>query len=722
MKKPDMISKIGGAHYDRLKHMVLIIGVDGKVKYINAKGASLLKYPKGIMVGKSWLKHFVTKEYHKSIAERIAAAVRKKKIEESCEYSVKCGDGKLRTIRWHNTLVFDDAGKTWGILKTGEDVTAQRLAEYTLRESEENYRTLVENIFQVVYRVDFKGDIRKIYPRVYPTFANHRVKKFSGYSIEEFQSGKFTFVSQIHPDDRVEAVSRFFKMVETKKTVYRTYRFRHKNGTYKWFEDTLIPRLDKKKNVAGLFGVIYEITDKVQQLETIKEYEKFFSIASDLFCISSPDGHFTKVNQSFERVLGYSAHEMVTRPFLDFVHPDDIEKSIKEVEKFQQGSHAVNFENRFIAKDGRLVWLSWTSNPPDDKGRGFATARDITEQKIKDDRMRENEAFLDSIVDNIPDMIFVKDAKDLKFVRFNKAGEELLGYKREDLIGKNDYDFFPKEEADFFTKKDREVLKGGKLLDIPDEEIETRRKGMRYLHTKKIPLYDVNGNPEYLLGISEDITDHKLAESRIMSALVKGQDTERRRIAEELHDSLGQKLSAIKLFVETGCPGGDASSVENVKKLNVMLNEIVEEVRNISHNLMPALIEDFGLAKALHNLCKKSSKPDSARVTFQAYDVKAAIDKSVKFGVYRMAQELINNALKHADADTITVQLFQRDKTLILTVEDDGKGFNTQKTNFEKTLGISSVKSRAKALNGIFNLDSDPGYGTIASIEIPLKK
>ncbi|MBM4124858.1 MAG: PAS domain S-box protein, partial [Nitrospira sp.] len=111
----------------------------------------------------------------------------------------------------------------------------------------------------------------------------------------------------------------------------------------------------------------------------------------------------------------------------------------------------------------------------------------------------------------LPNMVFVKDATDLRFVRINKAGEDLLGHSRETLIGKNDYDFFPQAEADFFTAKDRETLASGRLLDIPDEPIQTRL-GLRYLHTKKISISDDHGSPLYLVGISEDITERKRAE------------------------------------------------------------------------------------------------------------------------------------------------------------------------------------------------------------------
>jgi PAS domain S-box-containing protein len=131
------------------------------------------------------------------------------------------------------------------------------------------------------------------------------------------------------------------------------------------------------------------------------------------------------------------------------------------------------------------------------------------EQELKDVNR-----FLDAIVENIPDMIFVKDADTLLFKRFNRAGEELLGWKRSELLGKTDHDFYPKEQADFFHAKDRETLRNRVLVDVVEEPIETKAKGLRWLHTRKVPVLDEQGNPRYLLGISEDITARKAAEER----------------------------------------------------------------------------------------------------------------------------------------------------------------------------------------------------------------
>ncbi len=148
---------------------------------------------------------------------------------------------------------------------------------------------------------------------------------------------------------------------------------------------------------------------------------------------------------------------------------------------------------------------------------------EVTERKKVEKNLKANESFLNSVIENIPNMIFVKEAEELRYVRINKTGEELLGYATKDFVGRNDYDFFPKKEADFFTQKDREVLRNKIMVDIPEETVQTRDKGSRILHTKKIPILNEQGKPEFLLGISEDITEHQQAadEKKVLAAKLR---------------------------------------------------------------------------------------------------------------------------------------------------------------------------------------------------------
>ena len=173
--------------------------------------------------------------------------------------------------------------------------------------------------------------------------------------------------------------------------------------------------------------------------------------------------------------------------------------------------------------------------------------REILERQHAEEAVRASEHFLDSIVENLPDMIFVKDAANLRLVRLNRAGEQMLGYLREELIGKNVHDLFPPHEADFFTLKDRAVLESRRMVDIPEEPVHTRR-GTRLMHTMKMPILDVHGEPRFLLGISRDITEQKAA------------DDELRRHREHLEDMIHERTAQLVVAKELADAANQAKS------------------------------------------------------------------------------------------------------------------------------------------------------------------
>ena len=153
----------------------------------------------------------------------------------------------------------------------------------------------------------------------------------------------------------------------------------------------------------------------------------------------------------------------------------------------------------FLISRGEVSWI-------------IHRVEDVTERRKSEETLKQESAFYDIVINNIPAMVFVKDAVDLRFALINRAGEELLGIDRSEYIGKSDYDFFPKEQADFFVARDRDVLRAGGLQVTPEEPINTRQRGIRFLQTRKMAVPDEHGQPKYLLALSEDITERRQAE------------------------------------------------------------------------------------------------------------------------------------------------------------------------------------------------------------------
>lgn len=239
---------------------------------------------------------------------------------------------------------------------------------------------------------------------------------------------------------------------------------------------------------------------------------------ADSVVITDPDGVIEYVNPAFEQTTGYSRGEALGRkPNLvkSGQHDDDFYQRLWETIRRGEPFREIFINRR---KNGSIYYEEKTITPlKDDKGHithYVSAGKDISSRMNAEQEARRTQHFLDAVVENLPNILFVKDAKDLRFLRFNKAAEETFGYSRTEMLGKNDYDFFPRSEADFFTTMDREALNTGELMDIPFESVQTRHQGERWLHTRKIPILDESGRPQYLLGISEDITERRLAEDR----------------------------------------------------------------------------------------------------------------------------------------------------------------------------------------------------------------
>jgi PAS domain S-box-containing protein len=230
-------------------------------------------------------------------------------------------------------------------------------------------------------------------------------------------------------------------------------------------------------------------------------------------------GVFLHVNATEAEWLGYAPDELIGKVrFLDIVAPEDRQIVLDNFPRLLEGKRTENLEYRLVRRDGTRFPVSVSAVPVMDGNNRFLHSRttmfDITDVVASRNRMAELNAFLDAVVENMPSMVFVKDASTLRFVRINRAEELMLGLPREQVIGKSDHDLFPRGQADAFVAKDREVLAARGVVNIVEEPLTVGGAEV-YLHTLKIALRDAAGNPRYLLGISHDVTDRKHAEEHI---------------------------------------------------------------------------------------------------------------------------------------------------------------------------------------------------------------
>lgn len=480
--------------------------------------------------------------------------------------------------------------------------------------------------------------------------------------------------------------------------------------------------------------------------ESEARFRAFLDNAPYLAFIKALDGRYLYTNRRFQEAFGLDQQSVLGKTDTELFPRDQADHFRANDLLVLESGTAMEFEERSLYRDGVHINLVVKFPLRDGSGRTYATGGiviDITDRKKAEDELRRSQSFTTSVVDNLPNMVFVKDVKDLRFVRLNKAGERLLGYSERELLGKNDYDFFPKTEAVYFTSKDREVLATGQLLDIPEEPINTRDGTIRFLHTKKIPITDQEGKPVYLLGISEDITERKQVEMELLhnqetlrqqrmqledltSKLITAQEEERQRIARELHDDVSQRLAALVFDVaslEQHPPLVPELIGKALEPVREQLERLSDDLHNLAYKLHPSLLEHAGLQPAIEDQVREVTKRTGLSVSLKVNHVPGSLPLDHSTCLFRVLQESLQNVVKHACATEAVVKLSGSSKGVGLSVTDNGKGFDANdKSVHQNGLGLTSMQERLRLLQGLLRVHSRPEGGTKICAWIPLKE
>ncbi|SEK11081.1 ATP-binding protein [Paraburkholderia diazotrophica] len=392
-------------------------------------------------------------------------------------------------------------------------------------------------------------------------------------------------------------------------------------------------------------------------------------------------------------------------------------------------------------------------------------AAEIAERQHAEEAVRESENFLNSIVENIPDTVFVKEASTLRFVRFNKAAEQLLGYRREELLGRSVHDLFPAEEAEFFALKDRAVLESRQMIDVPEEPVHTRH-GLRLVHTMKIPILDVRGEPQFLLGISRDITEQRHAEEELRRYREHLEDMIRERTAElavakEHADAANQAksdfLAHMSHELRTPLNGilGYAQILKHEKTLDqrqidgltviqrsgehlLSLIDDILDMAKIEAGKMELNLSDVPLERFIYFIAETIRVKATEKGLAFASEMAPNLPAGVRMDEIRLRQVLLNllsNAIRFTEQGSVRLSLgFTPPARLRFEVRDTGIGIDETRLEaifrpFEQVsearqrfggtgLGLAISRQLVRLMGGDIHVESRCGTGSTFSFEL----
>ncbi|HJV05469.1 MAG TPA: PAS domain S-box protein, partial [Actinomycetota bacterium] len=499
--------------------------------------------------------------------------------------------------------------------------------------------------------------------------------------------------------------------------------------------------------VVGRVWSFRDVTERERAVRELRRAERDYRLLVErlpaIVYVAEPgaEGTWHYVSPQVKPLLGYAPEEWTDHPelWIGLVHPADRGQVLAAERRTVKTGAPFEAEYRLIARDGRVLWVRDEAILVPHEGgtpRLHGVMLDVTERRRAEEGLRASEARATAVVQTALDCVVVMD-HDGRIVEFNPAAERTFGHRREDIVGRPVADLIPERlrQAHFDGLR--------RFRETGEDRILGRRielQGLRADGTEfpvELSITHVDG-ADIFVGYLRDITERKRAEEEIrrnldllqrtdahrrelLSRLVDAQEEERRRLAGEIHDDSVQIMSAVGVRLETlrrKLAGGPHT--EAVEGLQRTVEEAIGRLRHLLFELRPPALDREGLIPALRMLVDRIEPQPGQRFGIHS-DLAVEPAPEARLVLYRIAQEALTNARKHAGPGEVTLSLVERDRGALLRIRDQGHGFDPRASTMTPGhIGLSSMRERAEMAGGWLRVDSAPGRGTTVEAWVPL--
>ncbi|HTD93312.1 MAG TPA: PAS domain S-box protein [Chitinophagaceae bacterium] len=484
-----------------------------------------------------------------------------------------------------------------------------------------------------------------------------------------------------------------------------------------------------------------DITERKQAEDALRQNEDRIRLIIDTIPIMAwafrPDGTVDYANQRWLDYAGVDAFEEPNR----IIHPEDFPAAMEKWLEHMITAKAYEDEMRLRRADGEYRWFLVRSAPAHDElgnlVKWYGVCIDIHDSKQAEDELRLAYQGLSYHVENSPLAVIELD-KDLFVKRWSNRAEEIFGWKASEALGKNVYDpSFPIiyiEDVPEVDKINEQLMKGIVDRNLSRNRNYTKDGNIIYCEWYNSVLRDEHGDVITILSLVLNVTERKKTEDtlqqsyeeirRLTEHLQKIREEERRYIAREIHDELGQQLTAIKMdvaWIDKKMPDESIDIKRKLKNIISLLDGSNQSIRRILSELRPRILDDHGLLEGIEWLGQQFAETTGIPVKLTVPEKDIIVSEQIATCIFRVCQEALTNITRHSHAKKVSNSITIVEKSIVLVIEDDGTGFDIESVQTTTSFGILGMKERVLSLGGKFELVSSPGKGTKITASLPYR-